>query len=256
MPDKPEQLARKTIDELLSAADWQVQDRKRANFTAGRGVAIREFPLSSGHGFADYLLYLDGAAAGVVEAKKDGVALTGMELQTWRYSVGLPEDLPAPRRPLPFLYQATSKETRFTNLLEPDTASGPVFAFHKPETLADWLMKELHSPGSTTKARIRRMPPLIPTNLLPAQVKAIQGLETSLADGRAHSSPTDLSASAAFWSGKSKTRGACVCRRGTVLLDVRQRQTGFWLGTKLQNGRRRLAQPVKTPLRANQEPTF
>ena len=45
-------------------------------------------------------------------------------------------------------------------------------------------MKELHSPGSTTKARIRRMPPLVPANLWPAQIKAIQGLETSLADGR------------------------------------------------------------------------
>src|SRR5947208_10267354 len=116
MPDKPEQLARKKIDELLSAAGWHVQDRKRANITAGRGVAIREFPLRSGYGFADYLLYVDGAAAGVVEAKKDGIALTGVELQTSRYSLGLPDDLPAPRRPLPFLYQATSKETRYRGL--------------------------------------------------------------------------------------------------------------------------------------------
>src|SRR5258708_27462869 len=70
MPDTPEQLARKTIDELLSSAGWQVQDRKRANITVGRGVAIREFPLKPGYGFADYLLYLDGSSAGGVEAKK------------------------------------------------------------------------------------------------------------------------------------------------------------------------------------------
>ena len=98
MPETPEQLARKTIDELLSAAGWQVQDRKRANITAGRGVAIREFPLKPGYGFADYLLYLDGCATGVVEAKKDGLALTGVELQTSRYSEGLPDGLPALRR--------------------------------------------------------------------------------------------------------------------------------------------------------------
>ena len=45
-------------------------------------------------------------------------------------------------------------------------------------------MKELHCPGSTTKARIRRMPPLVSTNLWPAQSKAIRGLEASLADAK------------------------------------------------------------------------
>jgi type I restriction enzyme R subunit len=186
MPEKPEKRARQSIDELLTAAGWQVQDRKQANLMAGRGVAIREFPLKSGHGFADYMLYVDGSALGVIEAKKDGVPLTGVELQTSRYSEGLPDDLPAFRRPLPFLYQATSKEIRFTNLLEPDAASRAVFAFHKPETLADWQWKEIQNAGSTTKARIRKMPQLITTNLWPAQVKAINGLEASLAMGQPH----------------------------------------------------------------------
>ena len=86
MPDTPEQLARRTIDELLSAAGWQVQDRKQADIFASRGVAIREFPLKTGFGFADYMLYVDGAAAGVVEAKKEGTTLTGVELQTTKYS--------------------------------------------------------------------------------------------------------------------------------------------------------------------------
>jgi type I restriction enzyme R subunit len=85
MPDTPEQLARRTIDDLLSAAGWQVQDRKQADIFAARGVAIREFPLKSGFGFADYMLYIDGAAAGVVEAKKEGITLTGVELQTTKY---------------------------------------------------------------------------------------------------------------------------------------------------------------------------
>jgi hypothetical protein len=34
------------------------------NLDAARGVAIREFPLRSGHGFADYLLYVDGLESG------------------------------------------------------------------------------------------------------------------------------------------------------------------------------------------------
>jgi type I restriction enzyme R subunit len=90
MVEKPEAEARKTIDALLTAAGWFVQDVKEANVTAARGVAVREFPLKPGHGSADYLLYVDGVAAGVVEAKKQGETLTGYEIQTEKYSVGLP----------------------------------------------------------------------------------------------------------------------------------------------------------------------
>ncbi len=68
---QPEQRARKVIDDLLTSADWVVCDAKEANITAHLGVAIREFPLKPGHGFADYLLYVDGHTAGVIEAKKD-----------------------------------------------------------------------------------------------------------------------------------------------------------------------------------------
>ena len=104
--------------------------------TPRAGVAIREFPLTSGHGFADYLLYVDGKAAGVIEAKKAGVPLIGVEHQSERYVQGLPATLPAWRRPLPFAYESTGIETRFTNGLDPEPRSRPVFAFHRPETLA------------------------------------------------------------------------------------------------------------------------
>lgn len=55
-----EQEAREEIDRLLAAAGWRVQDAKAANIHASLGVAIREFPLKEGHGFADYMLYVDG----------------------------------------------------------------------------------------------------------------------------------------------------------------------------------------------------
>ena len=73
MVPQPEQEARKGIDRLLTAAGWLVCDADKTNIHGARGVAIREFPLKSGHGFADYLLYIDGKAAGVIEAKKEGV---------------------------------------------------------------------------------------------------------------------------------------------------------------------------------------
>jgi type I restriction enzyme R subunit len=116
-----------------------VRDLSNANILAHRGIAIREFPLKSGHGFADYLLYVDGQAAGVIEAKRQGVSLTGVETQSAKYTTGLPVGLPAWSRPLPFAYQSTGTETRFTNGLDPEPRSRAVFAFHRPEMLAEWL---------------------------------------------------------------------------------------------------------------------
>ncbi len=59
-----------------------MQDVATLNVYAARGVAVREFPLHRGHGVADYLLYVDGRAAGVVEAKPEGHTLTGVEAQS------------------------------------------------------------------------------------------------------------------------------------------------------------------------------
>jgi type I restriction enzyme R subunit len=84
----PEQKARVSIDALLAAAGWRVCNMVEANVHASRGVAIREFPLNPGYGFADYLLYIDGKAAGVIEAKKVGTTLTGVEVQSARYAQG------------------------------------------------------------------------------------------------------------------------------------------------------------------------
>jgi type I site-specific restriction endonuclease len=124
---RPEDAARKTIDDALTAAGWAVQDRQAMNLDAARGVAVREFPLKRGHGFADYLLYVDGEAVGVIEAKEVGTTLTGVEGQTEKYSAGLPDLLPAPVRPLPFIYQSTGIETAFTNRLDPDPRSRGVW---------------------------------------------------------------------------------------------------------------------------------
>jgi len=75
----PEDQARENIDRLLTKAGWAVRDQSDANILTYRGLAIRNFTLKQGHGFADYLLYVDGRAAGVVEAKNEGVTLTGVE---------------------------------------------------------------------------------------------------------------------------------------------------------------------------------
>ena len=86
----PDERARQSIDRLLTAAGWAVQDYKAADLTAARGVALREFELNPGHGTADYLLYVDGKAAGIVEAKKQGATLTGIEVQSGTHARSLP----------------------------------------------------------------------------------------------------------------------------------------------------------------------
>ena len=77
---------------LLAAAGWHVCDADATNIHASRGVAIREFPLP-GYSFADYLLYVDGKAAGVIEAKMKGATLTGVETQSDNYTQALPAGL-------------------------------------------------------------------------------------------------------------------------------------------------------------------
>lgn len=207
MVQRPEEHARETIDELLAQGGWLVCDPDKANIHASAGVAIREFPLKSGHGFADYLLYVDGKAAGVIEAKKEGATLIGVETQSDKYTAGLPDGLPCWSNPLPFSYQSTGAETRFTNGLDPQPRSRPVFAFHKPETLASWLAEardfEAARPliignpnvlsvaesaaeqrGRTVLARLQQMPTLKTEGLWPAQIRAIENLEQSLKENR------------------------------------------------------------------------
>ena len=107
MPRTPEQRARRQIDEALADAGWIIQDRDAMNLAARRGVAVREFPLAPGHGFADYMLFVDGQAAGVLEAKPTGYTLSSVELQADKYATGLPAVLNPPVRPLPFMYVST-----------------------------------------------------------------------------------------------------------------------------------------------------
>ncbi|MGH8846393.1 MAG: hypothetical protein ACREXG_04745 [Polaromonas sp.] len=139
----PEAKARETIDALLVAAGWHVCNVADANIHAGqsavKGVAIREFPLNAGFGFADYLLYVNGKACGVIEAKKEGATLSGVEVQSGHYAQGLPTSLPAWQRPLPFLWESTGVETHFTNGLDPQPRARGVFAFFRPELLVQWL---------------------------------------------------------------------------------------------------------------------
>jgi len=133
------------------------------NLYTGKGVALREFPLAAGHGYADYLLFVDTKAVGVLEAKPEGHTLTGVEPQSQRYAEGLPTNLQTAVRPLPFLYQSSGSITRFTNLLDPDPRSREVFAAHQPATLAEWLAADPLTGWASQWAGGQRIAEALPT---------------------------------------------------------------------------------------------
>src|SRR6266581_484291 len=183
---KPEERARQQIDDLLQQAGWAVQDRERINLGAKRGVAVREFNMATGT--ADYLLMVDREAIGPIEAKKVGQTLTGVEEQNTKYRAGASVGLPTARLPLPFAYETTGIETRFTSYLDPEPRSRPVFAFHRPETLAEWLAQSPESvpndQNDTLRSRLCHLPPLPRAGLRDCQVEAITNLERSFAENR------------------------------------------------------------------------
>jgi type I restriction enzyme, R subunit len=177
--------ARKKIDKQLVAAGWVVQGKDGVDVNAGPGVAIREFPLEKPHGRVDYLLFLDGQPAGVIEAKPEGTTLIEVERQSGKYIEGLPGWLKAPVYPLPFIYESTGIETRFTNGYDPEARSRGVFTFHRPETLAEWSRQILANPDAPTfRARLKPMPELDSKGLWEVQARAIARLEESLQEDR------------------------------------------------------------------------
>ena len=80
----PEEKARCVIDDKRCQSGWVIQDLKRLNLTASLGVAVREFPTSTGE--VDYALFVDGKPVGVVEMKQSqaGQSITDVEVQPGR----------------------------------------------------------------------------------------------------------------------------------------------------------------------------
>ena len=152
----PEEQARLKIDDKLTQAGWVIQDMKQLNLGAAMGVAVREYRTDTGP--ADYVLFVNRNAVGVIEAKKDsaGENLTVVESQTERYataSLKWRKD----NTPLRFLFEATSQIVRFTDNSDPAPRSREIFHFFKPETLATWLAQ----PGTLRRRLAEQMLALI-----------------------------------------------------------------------------------------------
>jgi type I restriction enzyme, R subunit len=171
----PEQIARDKIDKMLVASGWKVQDRKAIDWSAGLGIAVREYPTDIGP--ADYVLFVDKKPLGVIEAKPEteGYRLTVHESQAEAYAQAqlkyVNNDV------LAFVYESTGEITRFTNFRDPKPRARQVFTFHRPETFKEWMNHD-----KSLRARLLDMPALDKKGLRGCQISAIENLDKSFKD--------------------------------------------------------------------------
>jgi type I restriction enzyme R subunit len=172
MNQNPEQRARDQIDRQLEQCGWVIQDKSHINLHAAAGVAIREY--STEIGPADYVLFVDGKPAGILEAKREeeGFRLHEHEEQSAIYANSKLKYLD--NSPLPFVYESTGVITHFTDYRDPKPRAREVFSFHRPETLAEWIKQE-----KTLRKRVFDIPALLEKGLRDCQIKAIHNLEES-----------------------------------------------------------------------------
>lgn len=174
----PEAKAREEIDKKLVQAGWVIQDVKSLYILAGLGVAVREFPTSSGP--VDYALFVDGVPVGVIEAKREesGEILTSVETQSARYANSVFKWVSCNYR-IRFAYEATNKLIHFTDYDDVKYRSRKVFSFHRPETL-DLLLKQ----SDTVRNNLKHLPALNTEGFRKCQVTAINNLDKSFAENR------------------------------------------------------------------------
>jgi type I restriction enzyme R subunit len=173
MPNQnPEQIVRDTIDAQLKACGWRVQDKSRINLREGLGVAVREYPTDVGP--ADYVLFVDGKPVGVIEAKREEEAdkLSSHEEQAEGYAAAKLKHLN--NQKLPFVYISTGERTALTDFRDPKPRAREVFAFHRPETLQEWVKK-----GASLRASLLQLNTLPTDGLRECQINAITNLEQS-----------------------------------------------------------------------------
>ena len=174
----PEAKARQMIDTKLEQSGWIVQDRDKLNLSAGAGIAVREFPTSTGP--VDYALFVNQKPVGVIEAKKSnlGENITTVEEQSSRYAHSSLKYIKVDYR-IRFVYEATDKIVRFTDYNDVKYRSRNVFSFHRPETL-----QKLIDADDTVRNYMKRFPALDQTGFRKCQVTAIENLDASLANNR------------------------------------------------------------------------
>lgn len=171
----PEEKARVKIDQMFEDAGWQVVDRDYYSPTI-TAAAIRE-GLLEGNREADYFLFVNGKAVGVLEAKREEVNVASDVVceQAIRYTRYVPQCYQAYARPLPFIYQSNSLTTYFRDCRIEDSDLEEINRIHTPKEIVKMLGVEDPYAG---------LPILKKKGLRDCQYEAITELEGSFRAGQ------------------------------------------------------------------------
>lgn len=168
----PEEKARELIDRMFTDAGWKVVSREEysPNLSA---AAIKEGILKGGKE-ADYLLFINGKAVGVLEAKKASIDVTSDKVisQAEGYTHRLTKYYQYFANPLPIVYVSNGKVTYFR---EKDGSYILVGCIHTPKKICRILGIEDEFAG---------LPTLKKKGLRDCQFEAITELERSFRAGQ------------------------------------------------------------------------
>ena len=256
--DLDERATRRLIDAKLAAAGWNVDSEKLtygkgAKPQKSRNMAIAEWPTTDGR--ADYILFAGLQVVGAVEAKRRDKDVYGAIDQAKRYSRGyevkgderLVAGYPWQDYQIPFVFATNGGEylkqleTKsgiwFCDVRRPENLRRPIGGWYRPEGLLDLLQQD----NDKAHKQLQQASFDYGFELRPYQIKAIEAVESALADGR-----RELLLAMATGTGKTKTCIVMVYRllktkrfrRVLFLVDrtaLGEQATGAFEETKIEN---------------------
>ncbi len=172
---KPEEKARIKIDQMFEDAGWKVVDRDFYSPTI-TAAAIRE-GLLEGKREADYFLFINGEAVGLLEAKRKEVDVASDMVceQAIVYARSVPKCYKAYSRPLPIIYQSNGEETYYRDFRDKDGELILLNRIHTPKEIVKMLgIVDLYAGLPTLKKK----------GLRDCQYEAITKLENSFRTGQ------------------------------------------------------------------------
>ena len=171
----PEEKARQKIDQWFTDAGWEVINRDEYDPTS-TAVAIRE-GLLKGNLEADYFLFINGKAVGVLEAKREETDAFSSKVceQAALYARSVPNIYQTYQKPLPFIFTSNGKELYFCNFREQDHYFKQIMTIPTPHELVKKLGINDYFAG---------LPTLRKKGLRDCQYEAITELEKSFRLGQ------------------------------------------------------------------------
>ena len=171
----PEEKARQKIDLWFAEAGWKVINREDYEPTC-TAVAIRE-GLLKGNREADYFLFINGKAIGVLEAKREEIDPFSNNVceQAVLYAKSVPHIYQAYQKPLPFIFTSNGKELFFCDFREQKQSFKQIMAIPTPYELVKQLGISDYFAG---------LPSLQKKGLRDCQYEAVTELEKSFRSGQ------------------------------------------------------------------------